>query len=157
MKRLFLILLVCCIASLKAVGQNEVFIYEKTSFYKIQAKEEVQLSPGYKKLRLRFLPGKELKVAEMTEGEYLKRDDGSIIEWSYKFYKVDEEGDVWYEHEMWPVNHSAISEVIRLPSDRSRLEKYFINKKDEKMNSIDRYVLKSKEDEESKELPSWLK
>ena len=156
MKRIFLILLVCCIASLKAVGQNEVFIYEMTSFYKIQEEKETNnFTPGYFKLRLRFLPGKKLKVAETILGEYSKRDDGSIIEESYQFYKVEDE-DVYYEHEFHTVNKS-ISEVIRLSSDRSRLELYYINKEDGKHNSIGRYVLKSKEDEESEKLPSWLK
>ena len=157
MKRIFLILLVCCIASLKAVGQNEVFIYEQTSWYEIQVEKEHQISPGSKKLRLRFLPGKKLEVATATDGKYLKMDDGSIVERSYTFYKVDENGDVWYEHEIWTVENSAVSEVIRLPSDRSRLEYYFIDKKDEKNSCIDRYVLKSKKDDESQKLPSWLK
>jgi len=157
MKRIFLILFVCCIASLKAVGQNEVFIYGLTSFYMIQEEEERQSNPEHFKLRLRFLPGKKLKIAENIGGEYIKLDDGSIIEDSYNFYKVDEEGDVWYEDEIFPVNHSSISHVIRLSSDRSRLEKYSIFKEDEKSNTIWRYVLRSKEDEESKKLPSWLK
>ena len=155
MKRIFLILLVCCIASLKAVGQNEVFIYEMTSFYKIQEEKEYQVRPGFNKLKLRFLPEKKLKVAEAIDGEYYKMDDGSIIEDSYKFYKVEDE-DVYYEHEFYMVNKS-ISKVIRLSSDRSRLELYYINKDKEESNSITRYVLKSKEDEESKKLPSWLK
>ena len=156
MKRIFLILLVCCIASLKAVGQNEVFIYEMTSYYMIQEEKEYnKFTPSYFKLRLRFLPGKKLKVAETILGEYRKRDDGSIIEDSYKFYKVEDE-DVYYEHEFHTVNKS-ISEVIRLSSDRNRLEKYYLNKDKEELNFIKRYVLKSKEDEESEKLPSWLK
>lgn len=157
MKRIFLILLVCCIASLKAVGQNEVFIYEMTSFYKIQTEEEHQVSPGFMKLRLRFLPGKKLMVAEAMKGKYRKTDDGNIIEDSYKFYKVDENGDVWYEHELLSVENSSMSCVIRLSSDRSRLESYTNNKENEEYSTINRYVLKSKEDEESKKLPSWLK
>lgn len=101
------------------------------------------------------MPEKKLKVAEAIDGEYYKRDDGSIIEDSYKFYKVEDE-DVYYEHEFYTVNKS-ISKVIRLSSDRSRLELYYINKDKEESNSITRYVLKSKEDEESEKLPSWLK
>lgn len=156
MKRIFLILLVCCIASLKAVGQNEVFIYEMTSYYKIQEEKEYQVGTP-DKLRLCFLPEKKLKVAETTNGKYFKMDDGSIIEDSYKFYKVDENGDVWYEHESYQVGNSSITMVIRLSPDRNRLESYFISKKDEKINTIERYVLKSKEDKESEKLPSWLK
>ena len=155
MKRIFLILLVCCIASLKAVGQNEVFIYEMTSYYKIQEEKEYQVGSGFMGLRLLFLPGKKLKVAESINGKYNKRDDGSIIEDSYKFYKVEDE-DVYYENEFWTVDKS-ISIVIRLSSDRNRLEKYYINKDKEELNSIERYVLKSKEDEKSEKLPSWLK
>ena len=107
------------------------------------------------KLKLRFLPEKKLKVAEAIDGEYYKMDDGSIIEDSYKFYKVEDE-DVYYENEFWTVDKS-ISIVIRLSSDRNRLEKYYINKDKEELNSIERYVLKSKEDEKSEKLPSWLK
>ena len=95
MKRIFLILLVCCIASLKAVGQNEVFIYEMTSFYKIQEEKEYQVGSGFMRLRLRFLPEKKLEVAGIIRGEYYKMDDGRIIEDSYNFYKVDEEGNAY--------------------------------------------------------------
>lgn len=156
MKRIFLILLVCCIASLKAVGQNETFIYEMTSYYMIQVEKEYPVGSGFKGLRLRFLPEKKLEVAGIHEGEYDKAG-GRILEYSYKFYKVDEEGNVWYEDENWPVEHSQFSDVIMLSPDRNKLAKYMINKNDEEKSMIERYVLKSKEDEKSEKLPSWLK
>ena len=157
MKRIFLIILVCCIASLKAVGQNETFIYEMTSYYMIQEEKEYQVGSGFMRLRLRFLPEKKLEVAGILEGEYYKMDDGRIIEDSYKFYKVDEEGNVWYEDKNWPVEHSQFSHAIMLSPDRNKLAKYIINKNDEKKSMIEGYVLKSKEDEKSEKLPSWLK
>jgi len=160
MKRIFFILFVCFVASLSAMGQEEVFIYKQLSRHYYEQGEE-GFHGWYKDdnwgLRVRFGEKMIWTTNRGFDGEYHKREDGSFFESPYRFCQVGDDGNIIYERSIYPMNDSMHSELVILTPNREKLIiwNYYKYGEKKKLSYKDEYIIENKGGN-NKNLPSWV-